>query len=219
MPQQSKRPCAKPLPVQGLFFWHTMIILGITGGIATGKSTVTRMLADLGAPTISADVLAHDLLAPGTAATRSVIDAFPACAAADGTSIDRRALGRLVFADAAARARLESLTHPAIIAALRDQIALWRPLAEAPAAAAEIPLLFEANLETMVDRIVAVTCPPADQTTRMLTRGRSTEVEVTRQISAQLPLAQKEARADYLITTNGGMEDTRHQVKALWESL
>jgi len=196
-----------------------MIILGITGGIATGKSTVTKMLAALGAPTISADVLAHDLLAPGTAATRSVLDAFPSCADADGAAVDRRTLGRLVFADAAARARLEALTHPAIVAALRGQIALWRASVEAPAAAAEIPLLFEANLESMVDRIIVITCSHSGQISRMLARGRFTEEEVYQQINAQLPLAQKEARADYLITTNGGMEDTRRQVEDLWRSL
>jgi len=196
-----------------------MTILGITGGIATGKSTVTQMLADLGAPTLSADALAHDLLAPGTVSTQSVLNAFPACAEADGATIDRRALGRLVFADAAARAQLESLTHPAIIAALRDQIALWRPSSEVRAAAAEIPLLFEANLEWLVDRIVVVTCSEPDQVSRMLCRDSVTEAEAHRRIKVQWPLAQKEAHADYLITTDGGMEDTRRQVEDLWKSL
>lgn len=202
-----------------------MLILGITGGIATGKSTVTRMLAELGAPTISADALAHDLLAPGTATTQSVLTAFPTCAdPADpaGQTIDRRALGRLVFADEAARAHLEALTHPAIIASLRTQIALWRASDEAPAAAAEIPLLFEANLERLPDRIVVVTCSRSDQISRMLARGRLGAEEVHRQLAAQWPLAQKEARADYLITTadfDSGMEDTRRQVEALWKAL
>jgi dephospho-CoA kinase len=202
-----------------------MLILGITGGTATGKSTVTRMLAELGAPTVSADALAHDLLAPGTAATRSVLAAFPTCADPadpEGQTIDRRALGRLVFADSAARTRLEALTHPAIIASLRAQIALWRASGEAPAAAAEIPLLFEANLERVVDRIVVVTCSRSDQISRLLTRSSSTEEEVYRQINAQMPLAKKEARADYLITTHDGsegMEDTQRQVEALWKTL
>ena len=202
-----------------------MLILGITGGIATGKSTVTRMLGALGAPTISADGLAHDLLAPGTPATHAVLAAFPACADladAAGATIDRRALGRLVFADPAARARLESLTHPAIIAALRTRIALWRASDEAPAAAAEIPLLFEAGLESLVDCIVVVTCSRSDQTSRMLARGRFSMDEVQHQLAAQWPLAQKEARADFLITTadgDDGLEDTRRQVEALWKRL
>ena len=199
-----------------------MLILGITGGIATGKSTVTRMLADLGASTISADALAHDLLAPGTPATRAVLDAFPTCADPDGQTIDRRALGRLVFADPAARAHLESLTHPAIVAALRDQIALWRASDEAPTAAAEVPLLFEAGLESLVDRIVVVTCSQPVQIARMLARGRFSLEEVHRQLAAQWPLAQKEARADYLIVTDNpdtSLENTQHQVESLWKKL
>ena len=198
-----------------------MRILGITGGIATGKSTVTRMLGDLGAPTISADALAHDLLAPGTPATRSVLAAFPACADPadpEGLTVDRRALGQTVFADPAARARLESLTHPAIITALREQIASWRASGEAKAAA-ELPLLFEAGLEGLVDTIVVVTCPQPVQTARMLARGRFSAEEVQRQLAAQWPLSEKEARADCLITTTDGLEETRRQVEALWNTL
>ena len=202
-----------------------MRVLGITGGIATGKSTVTQMLADLGAPTISADALAHDLLFPGTPTTRAVLDAFPDCAdPSDGArlTVDRRALGKIVFADPAARARLETLTHPAIIVALQEQIAAWRVSDQAPAAAAEIPLLFETKLEWLVDSIVVVTCSKSDQVSRMLVRGRSSEEEVSQQIAAQWPLSQKEVRADYLIRTDDfdiGMEDTRRQVESLWKTL
>ena len=199
-----------------------MRILGITGGIATGKSTVTQMLADLGAPTISADVLAHDLLAPGTLVTRSVLAAFPDCAEPadlERLTIDRRALGRLVFAEPAARARLEALTHPAITAALRDQIALWRASDGARAAAAEIPLLYEAGLENLVDCIVVVTCSLPVQVARMLARGRFSMEEVQYRLAAQWPLAQKEAHADILITTTDGEEDTRRQVEMLWKTL
>ena len=199
-----------------------MRILGITGGIATGKSTVTQMLADLGAPTISADALAHDLLAPGTLVTRSVLAAFPDCADPadlEQLTVDRRALGRLVFAEPAARARLEALTHPAITAALRDQIALWRASDGARAAAAEVPLLFEAGLENLVDCIVVVTCSLPIQVARMLARGRFSMEEVRCRLAAQWPLAQKEAHADILITTTDGEEDTRRQVETLWKTL
>ena len=199
-----------------------MRILGITGGIATGKSTVTQMLADLGAPTISADALAHDLLAPGTLVTRSVLAAFPGCADPadlERLTVDRRALGRLVFAEPAARARLEALTHPAITTALRDQIALWRASDGARAAAAEIPLLFEAGLENLVDCIVVVTCSLPVQVARMLARSRFSMEEVRCRLAAQWPLAQKEARADILITTTDGEEDTRRQVETLWKTL
>ncbi len=134
-----------------------MQVFGITGGIATGKSTVTQMLADLGAPTINADVIAHALLVPGTLTTLAVLMAFPDCADPTDSArqtIDRRTLSRLVFADPTARVRLEALTHPAIIAALLKQITAWREADDALAAAAEIPLLFEAGLERLVDTVV-----------------------------------------------------------------
>jgi dephospho-CoA kinase len=197
-----------------------MRVLGITGGIATGKSTVTRMLADLGAPTMSADTVARDLLAPGTAATHAVLAVFPACAdPADHQTIDRRALGRLVFADPSARAQLEALTHPAIIAALQSQIAAWHLSQTVRAAAAEIPLLFEAGLDSQVDLIVVVTCTESLQITRLQARLGVDEAKARRQLAAQWPLAEKAARADVLITTDRDLAATQKQVEALWNTL
>lgn len=205
------------------YVYLRMLILGITGGIATGKSTVTRLLADLGAPTLSADALAHDLLAPGTPTARTVLAAFPeAIAPGQSDTIDRRVLGRLVFADPQARARLEALTHPPIIAALQAQAQVWRGQPTPRAAALEIPLLFEVHLEWLVDRIVVVTCSQSDQVSRLLTRTGLGEAEVHRLMASQLPLTEKIARADYLIETDdfdNGMENTRRQVAALWDSL
>jgi dephospho-CoA kinase len=198
-----------------------MLILGITGGVATGKSTVMRMLADLGALTVSADSLAHTLLAPGTDATRSVLATFPDCAVLNASvpTVDRQALGRLVFADPASRLQLEALTHPPIIAALAEQIGTWRTQ-PGIAAAAEIPLLFEAKLQWMVDKIVVVTCPKADQIDRLLIRGAD-EASAHRQLAAQWPLAKKTKQADYLINTDdyADLEATRRQVQALWDTL
>lgn len=201
-----------------------MIILGITGGIATGKSTVTGLFSELGAPALSADVLAHDLLAPGAQTTLAVLEAFPqALDAADptGQAIDRRALSRLVFANQDARQRLEALTHPPIIAALAAQAKAWRPLPTPRAAALEIPLLFEAGLEWLVDRVVVVNCGKSDQLSRLLLRPRMDGTEAHRILAAQWPLAKKVARADFVITTDdfGGLENTRAQVRALWDQL
>lgn len=209
---------------EGFCFVARMQILGITGGIATGKSTVTRLLAELGAPTLSADVLAHNLLAPGTETTLAVLQAFPqAQDAADpvGWTIDRRALGRLVFADSDARRRLEALTHPAIIAALAAQAKTWRPLPTPRAAALEIPLLFEAGLEWLVDRIVVVSCDESTQISRLLQRPGMTETEAHRILAAQWPLSKKAARADFVVTSGGldGLESARCQVQALWDQL
>lgn len=194
-----------------------MHILGITGGIATGKSTVTRVLAELGAPTVSADALARELLAPGTDTAQAVLDVFPDCA--DAGAINRRALGHLVFANPAARAHLEALTHPAIIAALQTQIAAWREADDVPTAAAEIPLLYEAGLEALVDKIIVVTCAEQVQIARLRDRLGIDEAEARRLIAAQWPLAEKVAKADIVITTNETLEATRRQVEAFWTSL
>ncbi len=197
-----------------------MRILGITGGIATGKSTVAQMLADLGAPTVSADAVARALLAPGTPTTASVLAAFPACADAfEPQKINRRLLAQIIFADADARRQLEALTHPPIIAALREQITEWRASETARAAAAEIPLLFEVGSEHDLDQVVVAACAEPVQIARLCARDGIDAAEAGRQVAAQWPLSKKIARADYVIWTDDGLDDTRRQVQALWESL
>ncbi len=196
-----------------------MRVLGITGGIATGKSTVTQMLAELGALTLSADAVARDVLAPGTEATRQVLAAFPACAL-PGTAdtVNRRALSQIVFADPAARLRLQALTHPAIRAVLLPQIAAWQAAGEG-IAAVEIPLLYEGGWETALDGVVVVTCAEATQTSRLRARLGIDAAEAQRQIDAQWPLSEKAARADFIVSTDGDLEDTRRQVQTLWNRL
>jgi len=195
-----------------------MKIFGITGGVATGKSTVTGMLAEEGALTVSADDIARAQLAPGTELTQTVLAAFPLCRDATGQGIDRRALSHLIFADTQARTQLEALTHPAIIAALELQITEWRN-AGPGIAIAEIPLLFEADLGRLVDVVVVVACEETTQIMRLQTRQVIDEAEARRQIAAQWPISAKIARADIVINTDKGLEDTRRQVQALWDTL
>ena len=195
-----------------------MKILGITGGVATGKSTVTGMLAEEGALTVNADGIARAQLAPGTELTQAVLAAFPLCRDATGQGIDRRALSHLIFADTQARTQLEALTHPAIIAALELQITEWRN-AGPGIAIAEIPLLFEADLGRLVDVVVVVACEETTQIMRLQTRQVIDEAEARRQIAAQWPISAKIARADIVINTDKGLEDTRRQVQALWDTL
>lgn len=195
-----------------------MKIFGITGGVATGKSTVTGMLAEEGALTVSADDIARAQLAPGTELTQAVLAAFPLCRDATGQGIDRRALSHLIFADTQARTQLEALTHPAIIAALELQITEWRN-AGPGIAIAEIPLLFEADLGRLVDVVVVVACEETTQIMRLQTRQVIDEAEARRQIAAQWPISAKIARADIVINTDKGLEDTRRQVQALWDTL
>ncbi len=196
-----------------------MRILAITGGIATGKSTVTAMLGALGAPMLSADTLARDLLRPGTTAAKAVLAAFPQCAErGQEAAIDRGALGRLIFADADARTRLEALTHPQIIQALREAAEQWRGK-PGGCAALEIPLLFEAGLESIADRIVVAACPLGQQRDRLQARLGIDSTEARRQIDAQWPLEEKQKRAHHVINTGSSLEDTQRQVAALWKDI
>ncbi|BDI33034.1 dephospho-CoA kinase [Capsulimonas corticalis] len=195
-----------------------MSILGITGGVATGKSAVTQFLAELGAPTISADAVARDVLRPGAAATQSVLAAFPDCRdmQSEVAAVDRALLRARIYDDPEARKMLESFTHPAIIQELREQIARWRD-EKVLIAAAEIPLLFETGLEDLTDTIVVTSCSDETQVARLRARLGIDEGEARQHLAAQWPLSEKVARADVVIDTNGTLDDTRRQVAALWE--
>jgi len=174
------------------------------------------MFRDRGAAVVDADAIARSLLAPGAPVANTVMRAFPECIeASDGAVIDRRLLASRIFHDEGARRLLESITHPPIIAELTSQIQKYRDSDVHGLVAAEIPLLFEANLQTLVDRVLVVTCDDSLQTERLMARLSLDETEARRQIASQLPLAEKEARADYLIKTDTGLGDTEQQVAAL----
>lgn len=199
-----------------------MQILGVTGGIASGKSTVTRMLADLGAETRSADLDARAALADGSPILSAVLSAFPSARAADGT-LDRAALAARIFADPSARARLEAITHPAIIARMRAAITEAR--AAGPGVLAyETPLLYEADLEPLFDTIVAVLATPELQAARLQDReaqaGRPPlpPEQIAARLSAQIPPEEKARRAHHIIRTDGTLAETEAQVRRLWES-
>jgi dephospho-CoA kinase len=195
------------------------IVLGITGGIATGKTTVTAMFAELGTETISADEIAREVLAPGTEASEEAINRFgPSILSSDG-SIDRRALGEIVFRDPDALQSLNAITHPHIIAALKDRIQRFRESPKGPhVLAAEIPLLVECNLIDLVDKVVVVSAEQETQIHRLTTRGLFIS-EALQRISAQVPIDEKLALADWVIRTDGSLEDTRRQVQWVWEQV
>src|SRR5262249_32117920 len=158
----------------------------LTGGIATGKSHVLAAFARLGVPTIDADTLAHHAVAPGTPGAAAVFARFGAgLRLADG-SINRRALGAIVFEDAGARRDLEAIIHPEVYRAI------WRWLEGLPEGAAlavaDIPLLYETAHEADFDGVVVAACPAAEQLRRVMHRDRLTEVEARSRIAAQLPL-------------------------------
>lgn len=194
------------------------LVLGITGGIASGKSSIAAMLADLGAVVVSADQLAREAVAPGTATLTLLVEAFgPAIVDASG-ALDRAALGRIVFADPAARERLNAITHPAIARLSEARLGELRGQG-VPLVVYEAPLLFEAGAEQRVDRILVVIVDPAVQRQRLADRDCLSAEQIAARIAAQWAQAEKVARADYVIDNSGTFEQTRGQVAALYHLL
>jgi len=189
--------------------------IGLTGNIATGKTTAGRMLAMLGAELIDADQVAHRVMGPDGEAYEGVARAFGTQILAPDGTIDRRKLGALVFADPAALRRLESLVHPAVTARIRAQV--YR--SAAPVVVIEAIKLLESDLAALCDEIWVTTCPQALQLKRLMeTRGLSRE-EAELRILAQPPQEEKLAVADVVIDTSGTLEETRRQVLRAWEAL
>ncbi len=209
------------------------MILGITGGVATGKTTVTAMLGTIGlhrgfiVHSISADAIARDLLDPGTALTKQVIEHFGKRVAIDDDSeiIDRPALASLVFADDSARRWLEQLLHPQIIAQLEEAGRPYKGFStESPldrtVFAMEIPLLFEAGLESLVDQILVTMCPLETQIARIVARREgNTRDGAILQIAAQMALEEKAARADYVIDTDQPLDAVGRDLEAIFDRL
>ncbi len=192
-------------------------VLGLTGGIGSGKSTVARMIADLGVPVLDADQLARQVVEPGRPAHADIAAAWPGVI--DGTGgVDRKRLAAIIFADPQARKRLEAITHPRIAALAEERFAA---LARAghPLAVYEASLLVESNRHGDFDGLIVVTVSPETQLRRVLARGGLTEPEARARIAAQLPLATKAAAATHVIVNDGDPEVTRAQVARLVASL
>jgi dephospho-CoA kinase len=189
-------------------------VIGLTGDIACGKSSVARMLADLGAAVIDADAVVHDLQRPGEAVHKSIVAEFGERILRPDGAIDRVRLGALVFADPAKLARLEVLTHPAVIEAVEARL---REVA-APAAVVEAIKLVEAGMHLRCDSLWVVTCPVEVQVERLRGRGLD-EAAIGARLAAQPDAAPKLALADVVIDNGGSLANTRRQVRKAWLDL
>ena len=193
------------------------MVIGLTGGVGTGKSTVAAMLRELGATVLDADEASRAVVEPGTPGFEQIVEAFGRGIVRDGR-LDRQALADLIFADAKARERLNAITHPLV----RE----W--MAEGQQAAIErgdrwivqdIPLLYENGLDALFPEVILVWAPPELQV-RRLVEGRGLAVSDARaRIAAQLPIGEKRARARHVIDNSGSLEETRRQVEATWREL
>ena len=194
-----------------------MTKVALTGGIATGKSYVLDQFRRRGVPCLDADELAHGVTAAGTEATAAISARFGAgMLAADG-SVDRKKLGPIVFADASARRELEAIVHPAVHRAVAAGLRGFELLGD-PLAMVDVPLLYETGAEKGFDRVVVTACAPDRQVARLLERGL-TEDAARQRLAAQWPTEKKTARADFVVKTDGTLEDTNHQIDEIYRAL
>ena len=194
-----------------------MLRVALTGGIATGKSFCLGLFGSLGVPIIDADILSRAAVAPGSPALAAVASRFGAAVLmADGT-LDRAALGRIVFTDRAARADLEAIVHPEVYRRISEWF-VTLPTATR-LAIADIPLLFETGHEHDFDRVIVCACDPAEQLRRVMARDRLSEPDARARLAAQWPIEEKVRRADHVIVTDRTVAETESQVRTLHERL
>jgi dephospho-CoA kinase len=191
-----------------------MLRLGLTGGIASGKSAVAAMLREKGFAVLDADALAHKLIEPGQAAHDEVIREFGPAIAHAGGRIDRVKLGALVFGDRGKLDRLNAIVHPRVREAMLHQLDEWQRGGTRDAAFVEAALIVEAGFTKNLDGLVVAWCTLEQQLARLLARGLS-EAEARRRIAAQLPVAEKLRHATEKIDCSHSIEETRRQVEAL----
>jgi dephospho-CoA kinase len=194
-----------------------MRVVGLTGGIASGKSTVSAMFRELGAEVIDADQLAREVVEPGTPGLEEIRRRFPGVVDAEGR-LDRAALGARVFADEGERRALEAIVHPRIRAeAARRTEALARAGLEV--VLYDAALLIENGLHHGMDGVVLVSAPEAVQRARLAARDGLDDAAISARLAAQLPLADKRAHATWVVDNGGSLKETRAQVRRIWEEI
>ena len=191
-----------------------MLRLGLTGGIASGKSAVAALLRDLGFPVLDADSVAHKLMEPGQPAYEEILKVFGRDVTDASGKIDRGKLAAIVFADRTKLGQLNAILHPRVEQAIFRQFEEWQKSGVRDAVFVEAALLIEAGLADRLDGLVVAWCSPEQQLERLRTRGMS-EVEARRRMAVQLPLEEKLKRATEMIDCSGSLEETRAQVVAL----
>jgi len=191
--------------------------IALTGGIAPGKPYVANRLREAGAPMVDADILAREVVTPGSPALSAIRKRFgPDAVRRDGT-MDRVRVGQIVFKDKRARLDLEAIIHPAVIKAIND---FFNALPKrTPFAIADIPLVFETGRDKDFDAIIVVACPREMQLQRLMERNKLSKEDAERRLAAQLPIDQKVKKATYVINNAGTFDETNAQVDALIASL
>jgi dephospho-CoA kinase len=193
-------------------------LIGLTGGIATGKSTVAALLTELGAVVIDADEIAREIVEPEQEAWREIVRVFGTEILQSDRKLNRDNLRKMIFADANARKQLESITHPRIRSRVQERI---RDLSAqgAELVVYDAPLLFENGVHHWLRPVILVACSPETQRARLARRDRLSPAEIQRHLDAQMPLADKRKLADYVIENDGDLTELKTNVEAVWKHI
>ena len=196
-----------------------MIVIGVTGGFGTGKSTVAQMFGQLGATVLDADVIAHELMRPRRVVWQRIVRRFGSDVLNADQTINRSRLAALVFQDDRKRRQLESLVHPPVLRRMRQDIARLRRARRVPAVVLDVPLLIEAGAHRAVDALVVVTAPRRVQQQRLRRKYGWSTRDIAARIAAQWTLSAKAALADFVVHNADGRQATRTQVIRIWQTL
>ncbi|MCD4688196.1 MAG: dephospho-CoA kinase [Desulfuromonadaceae bacterium] len=194
------------------------MILGITGGIASGKTTVAQAFQALGAVVVSADVLAREVVCPGTKVLQQITEYFGGLVLREDGTLNRQLMAEMVFNDDQARIALNGMTHPAIAALARTRLGEAKQ-GGAPLVIYDAPLLYEVGADREVDKVLVVRVDAEVQLTRLMARDGINRPQALARVAAQMPQAEKVARADFVVDNSGTAKETQGQVRSLMERL
>jgi dephospho-CoA kinase len=205
--------------LMGLLKKARLLLIGVTGGIASGKTTVAHMLKGLGAITVDLDEIARQVVEPGKPAWKEIVDYFgPKILLADG-HLDRKKLSKIVFQDKDKRKKLEYFTHPRIFEEFVSQVKEISEKEPHAIIQVVVPLLYELNMQSLFHRVLVVFIAREEQIERLIKRDRISREEAVRMLESQLPIDEKVASADFVIHNETSFEETRKEVEDLWRTL
>lgn len=196
-----------------------MMIIGVTGSMGTGKTTVAEMFRRMGGVVIDADEISHRLIYPGRPAWKKIVSVFGKAILRRDYFIDRKVLGRKVFSDSRKLKKLSSIIHPLVYKAIREKIAKIKRADPSALVILDVPLLLETGGRKHVDRLVVVTAPRSVQLKRSCDKFDISASDALKRIKAQMPLKEKVKMADFVIDNGGSFISTERQARAIWKKL
>jgi len=196
-----------------------MLIVGLTGGLATGKTTVAKFIENLGATVLDADAIVRELYTPGSDVWKKIVKAFGREVLMPDRSVDRKKLAAIVFSNRQTLDRLNKLVHPSVLKHFQQEIADFSESQDWGILVLNVPLLFEAGLQKLCDKTVVVTARLRTQLDRLYLRDGFSKEEAAKRIASQMPLTEKVRRADFVVDNDAGLEHTREQVLVIWSDL